>query len=171
MMECPKCKGVKLEKTDLSKPYWCPVCGGVWVSMEEISRPFAEDIDPALFDSLHYDGKTGLCPLGHGIMIRAKIEGDYDFYLERCSHCGGVWFDHGEWQQIAKHKLVDNLSHFWTAAWQRKNMQEKEREIFIDRNKTLIGEEIVEKILELGKILKNHPEKSRALALLKQEIQ
>lgn len=169
-MDCPKCKGVKLEKNDSSKPHWCPVCGGVWVSMSDFSQSFEEDINVSKFDPASYDGKTGLCPSGHGIMIRAKIDGDYDFYLERCSHCGGVWFDHGEWQQIAKHHLVENLSNFWSSGWQRKKQQEKERESFIDLNKKLMGDEIVHMILKLGDLLKDHPEKTRAMALLKQEI-
>ena len=169
-MECPKCKGVRLEKNDPSKPHWCPACGGVWVAMEDFSKSFEDVHDTGVFDHDAFDGKTGLCPAGHGIMLRARIEGDYVFYLERCTTCGGVWFDHGEWQQIAKHHLVDNLSDHWTTAWQRKKQHEQEREHFIELNRKLIGEDIVHRILDLADLLKNHPEKARAMALLKQEI-
>lgn len=169
-MECPKCKGVKLEKKDPSKPYWCPDCGGVWVSMENLSEHFDEDSKTGVFDHQAYDKKTGLCPAGHGIMIRTRIEGDYPFYLERCTTCGGVWFDHGEWQQISKHHLLDNLADHWTSAWQRRNLHEKERESFIELNTKLIGKDIVQRILDLAVLLKNHPQKARAMALLKQEI-
>lgn len=168
-MECPKCKGVKLEKKDPSKPYWCPACGGVWVSMENLVRHFDEDSETVMSDHEDFDGKTGLCPAGHGIMIRARIEGDYPFYLERCTTCGGVWFDHGEWQQISKHHLLDNLTDHWTSAWQRKTLHEKEREAFIELNKKLIGDDIVHRILDLAALLKDHPQKARAMALLKQE--
>lgn len=172
-MDCPKCKNVKLEKNDPSKPYWCPVCGGMWISIheiEELSEPFVEDLKISLEDSAQYDQKTGLCPNGHGIMIRANVEGDRSFYIEKCSHCGGMWFDHGEWQQIAKHHLLGNLADFWTTAWQRQHQQEKNRESFIELNKKILGEDIVQLIIHLGEKLKDHPEKTRAFALLKQEI-
>jgi Zn-finger nucleic acid-binding protein len=172
-MLCPKCKNVPLEKTSPDKPYWCPVCGGMWVSIYEIgelSEPFVDDLRISLADAAMMDARTGLCPHGHGIMIRAKVEADHSFYLEKCTHCGGVWFDPGEWQQIAKHHLVENLADFWTTAWQKQKNKEKDRESFIALNKRLIGDEAVQLILRLSEILKNHPEKTRALALLKQEL-
>lgn len=172
-MECPKCKNVNLEKTDPSKPYWCPECGGMWVpvqEMDDFSHSLMEDLNTSMFDSSDYDHRTGLCPLGHGIMLRAKVEGDRNFYLERCPHCGGIWFDHGEWQQIAKYHLADNLAEYWTSAWQRKKQAEKDREGFIELNKKMIGEDAVGMILDLAAKLKGHPEKGRALALFRQEL-
>lgn len=172
-MECPKCKGVRLEKTDPSKPLWCPECGGVWVPMQDmdnVSQSFSEDLNTSMFDASAYDQKTGLCPQGHGIMLRAKVEGDKPFYLERCPHCGGIWFDHGEWQQVVKYHLTDHLADFWTTAWQRQLQSRKDRESFIELNKSLLGEDIVGDIFKLAEKLKSHPEKSRALALLRQEL-
>jgi Zn-finger nucleic acid-binding protein len=145
----------------------------MWVSIhdiEELSMPFVEDLKISLDDAVHYDEKTGLCPNGHGIMIRAKVDGDRPFYLEKCTHCGGIWFDHGEWQQIAKHHLIGNLADFWTTAWQRQKQKEKDRDSFIEINRKLIGDDVVRLIIQLGELLKNHPEKTRAMALLKQEI-
>lgn len=172
-MECPKCKHVELKKTGFNKPYWCPQCGGLWVPVQDMdgySQSFVEELNTSMFDSESYDQKTGLCPLGHGIMIRAKVEGDKEFYLERCPHCSGIWFDHGEWQQVARHHLIDHLADFWTTAWQRKKKEEKDQESFIELNKKLIGDDLVRQIYDLAGKLKDHPEKIRAIALLRNEI-
>jgi len=52
------------------------------------------------------DNRTGPCPSGHGIMIRAKVDIDEPFYLEKCTTCGGIWFDHGEWLRIVENNFA-----------------------------------------------------------------
>lgn len=122
-------------------------------------------------DSNDYDIRTGLCPSGHGIMIRAKVDIDEPFYLEKCTICGGIWFDKGEWLRIAESNLADSLSNIWSKSWQRKQSKEKDRNSFLKTNQKLLGEQIFNLIIELSKALKDHPEKSRAIALLQQEIE
>ncbi len=117
-----------------------------------------------------HDTKTGICPEGHGIMTRAKIDTEEPFYLEKCSSCGGIWFDAGEWEKLATNNLIENINDFWCKSWQRKHKKEKDRQNYLENNKQIIGTEVFEKIMELSEILKNHPEKGRALALLQQEI-
>lgn len=171
-MNCPKCKTTVLERTSYGAPYSCAKCGGMWVLNDEISKLSESFINQPLSDSESEinDSRTGLCPEGHGIMIRAKIDFDKPFYLERCTHCGGIWFDQGEWHRIAENQFYENLSEFWTSSWQRKQQQEKNRESFLEMNKKLFGDEIFNALIDLADKLKNHPEKSRALALLKGEI-
>jgi Zn-finger nucleic acid-binding protein len=117
-----------------------------------------------------HDEKTGLCPSGHGIMIRAKVDMDEPFYLEKCTACGGIWFDRGEWVKIAELNLAEDLQNIWTKSWQRRQSQEKSREQFLNLNQRILGEKIFAAIMKLSKELKAHPEKHRALALLQQEI-
>lgn len=172
-MLCPKCKDVELKNPSQDAPLSCAKCGGIWVDDEGIAGLAGSSFDDSIItkeDDEEYDSKTGLCPKGHGIMLRARVEFETPFYLERCPHCGGIWFDYGEWNLIAKTHLFDNLAEIWTVSWQRKQRTEKERDHFLDTNREQLGDELFEQIVALAEKMKNHPEKMRALALLKNEI-
>lgn len=172
-MNCPKCKTSELNKNAFNSPYFCKSCGGMWYADDstadfgDIKVQHIDDKDA----SKDHDHKTGMCPSGHGIMIRAKVDIDEPFYLEKCSACGGIWFDKGEWLRIAENNLADNLSMIWSKSWQRQQSIEKNRESFLQTNKTLLGESIFNTIIELSEKLKNHSEKDRAVALLRHEIE
>lgn len=115
------------------------------------------------------DKKTGLCPAGHGIMIRARVALDQPFYLEKCTACGGIWFDKGEWLRIAEHNLADSLPAIWSKAWQRRQREEKDRESYLGLNKRLLGDSLFDAVMAVASQLKGHPERDRAMALLQQE--
>lgn len=172
-MKCPKCKTTDLKKNAFNRPFACPDCKGIWIENNDAAA-VSESV-PVEPESLQAGGgsmdeKTGICPAGHGIMLRAKVEIEDPFYLEKCSKCGGIWFDAGEWQRLAQSHLAENLSDFWTQSWQRKQQKEKNRQHFLTLNKRLLGESMFHSIMELATSLKDHPEKIHALALLRQEI-
>lgn len=171
-MNCPKCKEAELRKLGFDSPYNCYKCGGMWIEHEKFPE-FIERQEQTNNEEIGTglnDDKTGLCPAGHGIMIRARIDIDEPFYLEKCSTCGGVWFDNGEWKKIINYNLTESFSEFWCAAWQIKQRNEKNRRNYLDINRKLLGDTIFNEIMNLSEILKSHPEKGRALALLQQEI-
>jgi len=144
----------------------------MWLEFDSLPKFVQDSKDLEIFASsfCEHDSKTGICPQGHGIMTRAKIEIDEPFYLEKCSTCGGVWFDQGEWQKLEKNNLKENINDFWCKSWQRQQRQAKERTNYLELNKKILGNVAFEKIMELSEILKIHPEKGRAIALLQQEI-
>jgi len=172
-MKCPKCENSDLGKKSFSQPYDCSECGGIWVRKEDLPR-----MNDAVFDSSEdilceitvHDSKTGICPEGHGIMIRARIEDEVPFYLERCTACGGIWFDKGEWQRIAGNHFLKHLPDFWSHSWQQRQRKEKDRRHYLQKNEELLGNELFASLTTLAETLKLHPEKSRALAFLQQEI-
>jgi len=144
----------------------------MWVTiqnLQSISEPEIETLpeNDRLFD---HDSMTGLCPAGHGIMIRAKVDIDEPFYLDKCTSCGGIWFDRGEWLRIVENNLAENLCNIWSKAWQRKHSKEKNRAFFLNMNHKLLGDNIFNMIIQLSNMLKKHPEKNRAIALLQHEI-
>lgn len=171
-MKCPKCKTVGLKKLSYNSPYLCSECGGMWHESSENSTfpDITIEHDDANSNANVHDKKTGVCPSGHGVMIRAKVDIDEPFYLEKCTACGGIWFDKGEWLRIAENNLAGNLSNIWSKSWQRKQSKEKNRENFLTMNQKLFGDKIFNSIMELSKELKDHPEKDRAIALLQQEV-
>jgi Zn-finger nucleic acid-binding protein len=116
------------------------------------------------------DKHTGLCPDGHGIMLRAKVDIDEPFYLERCTHCGGVWFDNGEWKRVIDNHLLTSLSDLWSTSWQRKRREEEGRERFMQMNREHLGDHIYDSVVALAQMLKEHPQQKRAISLLQAEL-
>ena len=171
-MNCPKCKDQVLGKRGYDSQANCPKCGGMWLEFDNLPG-FIETLksSPETENTANpNDERTGLCPSGHGIMLRAKIDVEEPFYLEKCGTCGGIWFDNGEWQRIVNSNLTDNLNEFWCKSWQSKQRKEKNRQNYLDSNRALLGQEVFDDLMKLAETLKNHPEKGRAIALLQQEI-
>lgn len=175
-MQCPKCQTVVLKKSSFNAPHLCPGCGGMWRQSgdhAELPEATIEALGNEGFDGVgstdDMDKKTGLCPAGHGIMIRARVALDQPFYLEKCTACGGIWFDKGEWLRIAEHNLADSLPAIWSKAWQRRQREEKDRESYLGLNKRLLGDSLFDAVMAVASQLKGHPERDRAMALLQQE--
>jgi Zn-finger nucleic acid-binding protein len=156
----------------------CPQCKGMWLSRTEAERlasqsstsleAFAEQATmPAL--AANADRRTGPCPLCHGLMGRARVDLDAPFYLERCVHCGGVWFDAGEWQRLATSHLLGSLLELWTPAWRWRSQQEKARKASRERLSTRLGPELFAKLEAMATALNNHPARDEALAFLLSE--
>jgi Zn-finger nucleic acid-binding protein len=171
-MQCPKCKIEELQKSEHNSSYFCKKCQGMWlldVELPDYSEISSEDHSAQATSSDH-DQVTGICPSGHGIMIRAKVDLPEPFYLEKCITCGGIWFDKGEAQRIDGSIFLENLSELWSRAWQHKQRKEKSRQSFLQINQRLLGDDAFQAVMKLALQLKDHPEKSRAMALLQQEL-
>jgi len=180
-MKCPKCRDISLRRKGKamsaekhSGPMFCPGCGGVWITNRElgrISEYSSEDTEPAQPGGTpNPDAVTGLCPDGHGLMIRARVHLEPHFYLEKCPACGGIWFDRGELNRILESNLCENLAMFWTFSWQRTQHKKKGEEYYHKTNRELLGDDIYDAIIELAEKLKGHPEQLRAMALLHHEL-
>ena len=172
-MNCPKCKTTNLLRKSYESPYKCPNCKGMWLENSKIPKFMKENSLSANEESMETrnDDKTGLCPEGHGIMIRARIDTKEPFHLEKCSKCGGVWFDNGEWQKIVKKNLTDQLAIFWCKSWQTQQRKQRGKKKYHEINRQLLGEDVFNQIMQLSEALQKHPEKGRAIALLQQEIE
>jgi len=171
-MNCPKCTDQKLRKSGFDAPFDCFTCGGMWLAHADLPDFFdhlQSSSDSETGHSLN-DDKTGLCPAGHGIMLRARIDAEEPFFLEKCGTCGGIWFDHGEWHRIVNAHLADRIHEIWCRAWQIQQQKDKSRQTYLDSNKKLLGSELFERLMKLSEDLKAHPEKGRAIALLQQEL-
>lgn len=173
VMNCPKCNDITLRKRGYGSPYNCNKCGGMWLEFAEI---------PGFFETIRLeerqevsanlnDDKASFCPAGHSLLTRAKVEDTGNpFYLEKCSTCGGIWFDNDEWQRIINNKLVDNINDIWCSSWQAQQRNQKSRTTYLEANKKVFGEKIFDRVIELSILLKEHPEKGRAIALLQEEL-
>ncbi len=170
-MNCPKCKDIILKFKISNFPYSCPKCGGLWLESDSLGKlQELSDYTSGGHSTPEHDSRTGLCPQGHGILTRAKVEAEHSFFLEKCSKCNGIWFDKGEWQKVSESHIHKNLRNLWSFVWQQKQKSEKKKQQMISINKQALGDELYKAIMELADKLREHPEKHRALILLDEAI-
>ena len=173
--KCPKCRDVPLKKPSgrATPVLRCYTCHGMWVEPTEIENIVASKglLDP---DSLlpqraaAADASAGLCPDGHGILTRARVEAKVGepFYLERCAHCRGLWFDAGEWQRLAESHLLHHLEDLWDPEWQRQHRQRRAHQLNRQRLEDEIGDDVVKTLDRIADDLRDHPRESQAVAYL-----
>ncbi|MCB9649753.1 MAG: zf-TFIIB domain-containing protein [Deltaproteobacteria bacterium] len=172
---CPKCRDVTLEHPEgrASRLLRCPTCRGTWMPKDEARLEAVGsllDADSTIRPGTTEDGRTGLCPLGHGILIRAKVDADPGFYLERCAICHGIWFDKGEWNALAQSHLMEHLDELWDPAFRHRNRQsEAEVQASLQRE---LGPKVFEALEALATHLaeRSPRQKSAALAYLHQRV-
>jgi Zn-finger nucleic acid-binding protein len=90
-------------------------------------------------------------------------------HLERCSSCHGVWFDGGEWSLLSAKHLLEHIDEFWSAEWRTTQRRTLEHEQYQRRLEETFGAELLGQIRSLAGVLRNHPRRSQALALLREE--
>ncbi|MEZ4527879.1 MAG: zf-TFIIB domain-containing protein [Desulfobacterales bacterium] len=150
-------------------PLSCARCGGMWMMPEEIEACLKSG-----FKTVHSpeegkvteDHATGLCPNGHGIMTRAKVDLEPPFFLEKCPHCNGIWFDKGEWNRLAETDMISHLFDFWSNSWKKEQQEIKTRKRLEDMQKERFGIQLHEQILQLAGKANNHPKQAEIRFLL-----
>jgi Zn-finger nucleic acid-binding protein len=181
---CPKCRSVSLEQAGGSlahiegeRALRCPQCHGYFLPHRVVehweTEPFvdlSEDEPVSMRPEL--DRRTGLCPMGHGILVRARVDLDPDqaFYLERCGLCHGVWLDRGEWQRLAASLYLDHLDDLWDPKWQRQRRSEKLQR-GLDRSLAdQLGETLYHDLVSVVERLRLHESRAQALAWIREHL-
>jgi Zn-finger nucleic acid-binding protein len=179
---CPKCKSATLHHLSMLKrpagdpeavvPSRCGTCQGVWLPHEAIVLELKPS-DSAEGDAPSPGSPTnlrpGMCPMGHGLLSRARTEGSPSFHLDRCEACRGIWFDAGEWAAIAATEWLHHLDDLWDPVHRKQMREQTEREHRLATLKTALGEEAYQKVLAAADALRDHPQSSIALAFLLDE--
>ena len=197
VLSCPKCREETLERKeplvykrheDEETPLYparCTRCKGVWLTRDEIAQwrggegvlKISPTEEPP--EDLEVDRKAGLCPDCGRILVRAPLagkpaegeQGEGDSYLDRCANCGGIWFDHGEWNELAADEEMDDLSRLWDPEWQRRRVEERNRRAHLERLEKRVGPELFAVVEELLERLREAPElKGPVLAHLREQL-
>lgn len=170
---CPKCRTVALTHPDprASRLLRCPSCKGTWLPKDEARLEAVGTLlahDSTIRPGEAGDSRTGLCPLGHGILIRARVDLAEPFFLERCPECHGIWFDKGEWNALAHGHLLSDLDHLWDPSWRAKMRARRAEHGYVDGLERALGKPVFEAIGTLATAMKGlpHPLKREALAHL-----
>ncbi len=176
-MKCPKCKNRALASMpalpDVGSPKVCTRCRGLWVEQSLYRNPAAQTIseEPIVTKPRTPRGRdlrTGLCPHGHGLLGRTRVGLEPRFYLDRCPHCGGIWFDRGEWDRIARARLLDSLPQLWTQSWRRRQQAAEARADHLTWARRRFGTELLGELQKLARRLEDSPVRSEALAFLRE---
>ncbi len=99
---CPRCHGKPLERCHYHQVEVdvCPQCAGLWCRASHANPQVSEVLGPQPRAET-FPGeieKTSLpCPECGSSLEALKIAGVRRLEVDRCVDCGGVWFDHREW--------------------------------------------------------------------------
>jgi Zn-finger nucleic acid-binding protein len=147
-MKCPTCHSHSLCEVSLDTGLLagqCTQCFGHWISSEnywtwldrreqqasqQASQPLKRR--PTILlntaDSLLpvVDNATAnFCVDCARLMTKSKVGRGLSFYLDRCSHCHGVWLDQYEWENLKQLDLHHQIHYMFSSAWQFSVRQEK----------------------------------------------
>lgn len=198
-LTCPKCREETLERQQPMVyrpgkgepppvvPARCTRCHGFWLTRDQVTEVEARagrlELEPADASPPDHevDLRGGLCPDCRRILVRAPIEehredhgrgGEAeDFYLDRCAHCGGIWFDAGEWRELAGDPVAEDLSRLWDPDWRRDRLAERNRRAYVARLEERLGLDLFAAAEGLIEHLRSEPDKRAAtLAYLHSEL-
>lgn len=178
-MKCPVCKMDSLGPITLVEDLpanQCSNCGGVWIDSNAYLawlRGRGHDLPPKPLETKMNPtwnvDELKLCPNSGHIMARYKIFPDTDFYLDRCRHCNGIWFDKYEWEALLERNLHDNINEFFTRPWQDDIRAAETRNHMDNIYLEKFGTEDYEHIKQIRAWLKDHPKRGMLLAFLQSD--
>ena len=143
-MKCPICHTESLNEVTLStglRAYQCTHCFGHWIS----SSHYWEWLDSRAQDEaqtvnqrppIHLKPNLSLLPVSDNntanfcvdcgrLMRKEKVGRGLNFYIDRCSHCHGVWLDQHEWENLELMNLHHQIHYMFSKAWQFSVRQER----------------------------------------------
>ena len=59
------------------------------------------------------------------LMTKTRVGRGLSFYIDRCSHCHGVWLDQNEWENLVEKDLHHQIHYMFSSAWQFSVRQER----------------------------------------------
>ena len=175
-MKCPRCghelRGAERLEANLVADR-CRACGGHWVSSFQYwkwratvasapaSLPDSGDLTPPQ-DTSH----AMMCPQCGHILGRHKVGHGFNFHLDYCATCGGMWFDPEEWEILRDHDLHTDVHRIFTAVWQRERRAEEGRRSMAEVYERRFGPEDYDRLREFRDWLDAHAERGALLQYL-----
>lgn len=176
VLNCPVCEKSELVSTDLESnltSFKCPDCGGNWVRGAEYWQ-WLEDHGPNLPERNDQDSGLSLaepgvhidCPECRFRMVKYLVGHGFNFTLDQCGGCKGIWLDRNEWEALKERNLHDDVHAMFTAFWQAEAQKERRRkhleEIYISR----FGADDYVEITKIRAWLTSRPNRQELLAYL-----
>lgn len=181
-MRCPCCQTSTLKRARLDEylaVHACDSCEGQWVSSYDYwhwlewqasSGPVKQATTVDLSDKIPVSDnrRASFCPECNHLMRRAKVGHGLEFYLDRCSHCGGNWFDKGEWEILKAHNIHDKVHLVFSEPWQSQLRQAEFNRVLDETYRSALGDEDYAQALKIRAWLEQHPHRDYILSVLNQ---
>lgn len=181
-MHCPSCQTSPLKRLRLDEflaVHACESCEGQWISSydywhwlewETSDAPVQPCSSIDLSDRLEFSDNTRatFCPECHHLMRRARVGHGLEFYLDRCSHCGGSWFDKGEWELLKACNIHNKVHLVFSEAWQSQIRQAEFNRVLEETYRSALGNDDYAQALLIRSWLEQHPHRDYILSLLNQ---
>ena len=181
-MHCPCCQTSTLKRAQLDESlavHACGSCSGQWISSYDYwhwlewqasSGPVKPCTNADLSDAMPVSDnrRASFCPECNHLMRRAKVGHGLEFYLDRCSHCGGTWFDQGEWELLKAHNIHDKVHLVFSEPWQSQLRQAGFNRVLEETYRSALGDEDYGKALKIRAWLEQHPHRDYILSVLNQ---
>lgn len=174
---CPVCESTQLEPGTLAdglEAWVCPSCNGNWVKgtkyfdwlkTQTAKRDSADDARLAPMTSS--DSKAGKFCIDCGkYMRRVAVGHGTTFHLDRCTSCGGFWFDANEWASLRSTGLHHEAHQVFTDSWQAEVRRQSREAADQARLTQRLGQDGVEQLEALKRWIAEHPRGSEILAAL-----
>ena len=179
-MHCPCCQTSTLKRVRLDEylaAHACGNCEGQWISSYDYWHWLEWQPDSGkirhcdgvdLSDTISDNHRASFCPECHHLMRRAKVGHGLAFYLDRCSHCGGNWFDRGEWEILKAHNMHDKVHLVFSEPWQSQIRQAEFNRVLEETYRSALGDEDYAQALKIRAWLEEHPHRDYILSVLNQ---
>ncbi len=178
-MQCPKCKTDTLKATKFEQDllgFECKSCKGTLISLMNYREWVERSQDnamggrvTAIITEIPDTRNALLCPKCGKVMVKYRISGYTNSFLDTCSACDFTWLDKGEWQLLKSLRLSSTMPKVFTESWQRrvrKDISERSRK---QRMRSLVGDQDFAKVEELRTWLQHNPHKAQIIFYINHE--
>ncbi len=157
-MSCPSCKGNWVNGTDYFD----------WLDAKwQHAAAQTTTTDEHPFAAPRPDSDAGKLCLDCGrFMRRVAVGHGKTYHLDRCTSCGGFWFDAQEWESLRASGLHREAHQVFTDAWQAEVRREARKDIAERRLTQRLGVEGLARLNEIKSWVAGHPRGAEIIASL-----
>ncbi|MBX9691086.1 MAG: zf-TFIIB domain-containing protein [Cyanobacteria bacterium] len=181
-VQCPVCKVDSLAYHQLEgglSSNKCTQCDGIWICSVLYSDWLSQNPQTVSSDSHERDvclesresSGPRFCPECRYVLIKYRVGRGLVFSLDRCGHCGGIWFDKDEWDILKSRNLHDQVHLVFSQSWQANILWEERRRFIDEMWQSRLEKADLAEIQRIKEWLKAHPQSEELFAyLLSDEI-
>lgn len=177
-MNCLACKTTTMVEKELETDLLaleCPTCEGRWIQASRYwqwlrqhgsnlpEKPSSNTILPPVAESRG----AKICPECGHILTRCRVGHDLSFHLDRCTACGGIWFDKNEWEILKSRNLHDDIHFIFSSAWQSQALREEIERHLQQMLERKLSEQDFAEAQRIRQWLSTHPYHEELYAFLK----